>query len=94
MVTQNKYLKECFKKPPLTAFRRQTNLRNFLIRSKVAPSPPPHGKPNLNGMNTCGKSCAACPYVQKGKYLKIVEKNRGRRKSELQFIQQNLYFIC
>ena len=44
MVTQHKYLKECFKKPPLTAFRRQTNLRNFLIKSKVAPSPPPHLK--------------------------------------------------
>ena len=71
MVTQNKYLKACFKKQPLTAFRRQTNLRNFLIKSKGAPSPPPHPKRNLNGMNTCGKSCTVCPYVQKGKYLKI-----------------------
>ena len=32
MVSQNTYLKECFKEPPLTAFRRQPNLRNFLIK--------------------------------------------------------------
>ena len=71
MITQNKYLKECFVKQPLTAYRRQNNLRNFLIKSKVAPPPPTHPKRNLSGMNTCGKSCTACPYVQKGRYLKI-----------------------
>ena len=34
MVSQDTYLKQCFPKPPLTAFRRQNNLRNFLIKSK------------------------------------------------------------
>ena len=71
MVTQNKYLKECFVKLPLTAYRRQNHLGNFLIKSKVAPPPPTHPNRNLSSMNTCGKCCTACPYLQKGKYLKI-----------------------
>ena len=37
MVSQDNCLKECFTKPPLIAFRRQANIRNFLIKSKVSP---------------------------------------------------------
>ena len=32
MVSEDKYLKKCFSKPPLTAFRRQNNIRNYLIK--------------------------------------------------------------
>ena len=35
MVKQNQYLAEVFKEPPLTAYRRQRNLRDILIKSKV-----------------------------------------------------------
>jgi hypothetical protein len=34
MTHQNKYLSEVFKQPPLTAYRRQKNLRDLLIKSK------------------------------------------------------------
>ena len=80
MVSQNTYLKECFKE--LTAVRRQPNLRNFLIKSKVAPPPPTHAKRVVNGMTKCGKGCTACPFKQPGKYIKIDEKRTwtiGRR---------------
>ena len=39
MVSQDQYLKECFPKPPLTAFRKQPNIRNLLIKSKIPPPP-------------------------------------------------------
>ena len=71
MTGENSYLKEVFKEPPLTAFRRQNNLRDMLIKSKVPPPAPPHPRRELKGMGTCGKPCPACPYVQKGKSVKI-----------------------
>ena len=40
MGVQDSYLKDVFDKPPLTAFRRQNNLRDILVKSKVPPSPP------------------------------------------------------
>ena len=73
MVSQDSYLKKCFPKPPLTAFRRQTNIRNFLIRSKFPPPPEIYPKRNLKGMKNCGKSCPTCPYIKEGKSVKIVD---------------------
>ena len=35
MITQDSHLKQCFPKPPLTAFKRQGNIRNLLIKSKI-----------------------------------------------------------
>ena len=46
MVSQEKYLKNCFTKPPLIALRREANIRNFLIKSKVAPPPKPYPRRN------------------------------------------------
>ena len=70
---QNQYLSEFFKQPPLTAFRRQRNLRDILIKSKV-PSPRPlHPKRPIKGMAPCNKPYPACPYVERGKEVKIDE---------------------
>ena len=30
-----------------------------------------HDRTGMTGMGTCGKACTACPYVQKGKTIKI-----------------------
>ena len=38
MVGRNQHLKEVFPSPPLTAFRRQPNLRSFLIRASLPQS--------------------------------------------------------
>ena len=73
MVSKNKYLAEVFKRPPLTAYRRQPNLRNLLIRAKV-----PSQKDNqrvLKGMKKCGNGCGACPYIKEAKNVKINKKN-------------------
>ena len=37
MITQDQYLADVFPAPPLVAFRKQSNIRDLLIRSKVPP---------------------------------------------------------
>ena len=71
IVSQNTYSKECFEKPPLTPFRRQPNIRNLLVKSKIPPPPELYPKRDLKGMIKCGKSCTACTYIFETKALKI-----------------------
>ena len=71
MVKQDKYLEEVFQEPPLTAYRRQRNLRDILIKAKVPPAPSLRPKRDLFGMSKCGKICTACPYVKEGKTVKV-----------------------
>jgi hypothetical protein len=73
MTSQDQYLAECFPEPPLTAFRRQRNIRDLLIKAKVPEPPKQHAQRNLKGMTKCGKSCTACPYIKSGKIIKINE---------------------
>ena len=42
MVGQDPYLSEVFEQPPFTAFRRQRNIRDHLIRGKVPLDPKPY----------------------------------------------------
>ena len=74
MVAQNKYLSEVFQKPPLVAFRRQRNLQDILIKSKIPPPIQRYPGREIKGMAKCGKSCSACPYIKTGKEIKINEK--------------------
>jgi hypothetical protein len=82
MVGQDPYLSEVFTQPPLTAFRRQKNLRDHLIRAKVPSDPKPYPQRRQRGMRKCGKNCTACPYIKEVKSLNI---NRSAWK-----INQNL----
>ena len=75
MVSQNQYLSECFPEPPLTAHKRPTNIREFLIRSKVPPNPDQRPKRYTNGMQKCGNQCTACPYISETKKIKINSRN-------------------
>ena len=50
MVNRNPYLAEVFPSPPLTALRRQPNLRNHLIRAKVVKSQNSYPKRYKRGM--------------------------------------------
>ena len=67
MTSQDRYLSDVFPQPPLTAFRRQKNLRNFLIKSKIPPPANTYPKRELCGMARCGKSCPVCPFIKPGK---------------------------
>ena len=76
MKSQDKYLKDCFTQPPLIGFRRQANIRDLLIRSKIPPPPKPYPERTRNGMTNCGKMCPACPYIKYGKEVSINDKEK------------------
>ena len=71
MQAQDKYLNECFNKNPLTGFRRQANIRDILVKSKVSPPPKPYPERRKQGMTNCAKPCQTCPYVKFGKEVNI-----------------------
>ena len=72
MVTQDQYLAEVFKQPPLTAYRRQTNLRDLLIKSRVPPIPKHYPNRVMKGMFKCNKlHCTSCPYINTGSKVNI-----------------------
>ena len=71
MVSQDPYLSEVFSQPPLTAYRRQKNIRDHIIRAKVAADPKPYPGRTQRGMKKCGKNCTACPYIREAKSLRI-----------------------
>ena len=61
MVTEEKYLKKCFAQPPITAYRRQKNLRNFLMKSKIAPTPQLHPQREMKGMKNFARHAQPAP---------------------------------
>ena len=71
MVNQATYLKQEFPEPPMTAFRKQKNIRGHLIRVKVASKPKVYPKRYKKGMKKCGNGCTAWPYIKEGNKFKI-----------------------
>ena len=72
MVSQDQYIAEVFKQPPLTAFRQQNNLRDLLIKSKVPPIPKQYPTRKRTGMVKCNRLyCTSCPYINTGNTVKI-----------------------
>ena len=93
MESQDAYLKECFQKPPLTAFRKQPNIRNLLIKSKIPPPPNLYPRRELKGMKKCGKSCPTCPYVYKTKEIKIHNKKSWRIDKNVSCESYNIIYL-
>ena len=71
MVHQDPYLAEVYQQPPLTAFRRQKNIKDHLIRAKVPSDPKLHPTRRHRGMKKCNKNCSACPYIREVKSIRI-----------------------
>ena len=71
VVSQDLYLHEVFAQPPLTAYRRQRNIRDHLIRAKVPSDPKLHPERRQRGMKKCGRNCTACPYIREVKSIRI-----------------------
>ena len=61
MKSHDRYLGECFPKPAMIGYRRQANLRNFLIKSKVPPPQKIHPERKKNGMTNCKKNVHSTP---------------------------------
>ena len=73
MTFQDQYMGEVFPQPPLTAFKRQKNLRDILVRAKVPEPQRQHQQRTLRGMSRCGSNCTACPYIKTGNKVKVTE---------------------
>ena len=71
MTAKNPYLKEVFPEPPLVAFRRQKNVKDYLVRSKVPDKINRKSLRDKRGMKRCGKQCPACPFVKEGKFVNL-----------------------
>ena len=50
---QDTYLSEVFEHPPLTAFRRPRNIRDYLYRAKVPSNPEPYTERIQGGLRKC-----------------------------------------
>ena len=68
MVSQDKHLENIFPQPPLVAFKRQKNIRETLVKAKVAPLNT-REKQSVNGMKKCGH-CIICSYISEGNVIK------------------------
>ena len=93
MVSQDEYLKGVFKTPPLTAFKRQRNIKDNIIRAKVAM--PNQARPIRKnpGMKKCGKWCTACPYVKEGKTIKIKNKKTWNINKNVSCETENIVYL-
>ena len=83
MAKNDQYLSEVFPQPPITGFRRQQNLKNFLIKTNIPDLPKVHEQRKKYGMTNCGKQCPCCPYVKTGKEVKINTKQTWKISNKL-----------
>ena len=72
MVSRDKYLGDVFPSPPLTAYKRQPNIRSYIIRAAVSKGPRRYPQRNQRSMTKCNDQyCTACPFIKEGKEVKI-----------------------
>ena len=58
MINQDNMLKEIFEQPPITAFKRQRNIKYIIIRAKVPEQIKNYLERKINGM-------FKCPFIEK-----------------------------
>jgi hypothetical protein len=90
MTSNDQYLAECFKKPPLIAYKKQRNLREHLIRATVPQNE--RQKRNVKGMFKCGQQCTACPYIKEGKSIKL-KKSQWNINRNLNCESRNIIYL-
>ena len=70
MKDQDPNLQEVFPEPLLTAYKRQTNIKDWLVRAKVPDKKPNKPQRVMKGMKICGFNCTSCPYIKECKEIK------------------------
>ena len=93
MKNADQYLASVFPEPPLTAFRRQNNLSNLLIRAKVPEKPRAHPERKLKCMFKCEKYCSACPYIKVSKSVKIKKDQKWTFNRKLSCDNSNVIYM-
>ena len=69
MTASDLHMKSINAQPPLIAYKRPINLKDYLIKAKI---PPQKTRPKRvqNGMFKCNKPCSICPIVRQQKVVK------------------------
>ena len=67
MITLDPYLKEVFPEPPITAYKKQKNIRDLVIRARIPTKD--RNKRYIKGMKKC-KGCVICPFIKERKEVK------------------------
>ena len=93
MIIQDQYLKEVFELPPLTAFKRQRNIKDNIIRAKVAPPTKERPLRENCGMKKCGQQCTACPYIYEGKFVKVNSESQWKINKRVNCETRNLIYM-
>ena len=81
MKISDNYLEKVFPEPPLIAFKRQKNIKDYVVRARVPPPLRKNPRRQIPGMRKCGRQCHACPYIKEEKELKCGETNWKLSKS-------------
>ena len=69
---QDKYLGQVLPSPPLTGYRRQPNIRSYIIRARIAKPRGRYPERKNVGMRKCNMTvCTACLYIKEGKTITI-----------------------
>jgi hypothetical protein len=69
MTTMDPYLREVFPQPPITAFKRQTNIKDTCIRARVPKARTERPRRELKGMKKCKQGCVVCPFILEDKKI-------------------------
>jgi hypothetical protein len=92
MKTRDQHLANVFPSPPLTAFRRQPNIRSFIIRAAVAKPKGRYPERSKKGMKKCQKeNCTACPFIVEGKTV-IINKKSWRIEKQVSCLTYNCVY--
>ena len=93
MTGSDMYLKEVFPVPPLTAFKRQANLRQYLIRAAIPPPVRQRPAREIKGMAKCGRNCAACPYIKEGRNIKVNKSQTWKINKKTTCMSHNIIYM-
>ena len=93
MTSQDQHLQEVFKEPPLTAYKKQKNIKDHLIRAKVADPPSLRPKRNKSGMSKCKNNCSLCPYIKEAKSIPINRNSTWKVTNNLNCQSSNIVYL-
>ena len=77
----------------MTAYKRQRNIKDNIIRAKVAPPPSERPLRDKCGMKKCGQQCTACPYIDEGKFVKVNGESQWKINKRVNCESRNLIYM-
>ena len=73
MKNSDNHLKKVFPEPPLIAYKRQKNIKDYVVRAKIPPTLTKNPRRKIPGMRKCGRQCHVCPYIKEEKEIQCGE---------------------